>query len=78
MIFESFEISYFAGFLPIKFLPADILIYFEATPCIVFSFFMGINSFILVASYFIRKRNIEMQFNASILGKWILINSDPL
>ena len=70
-MFNSFNITYFTGFLPIKFIGSDSNLYFESG-LLMFSTFVTLCVLLVVHSaYYLRRRAVEMQFNAKMSGKWI-------
>jgi hypothetical protein len=60
------------GFIPIKLLPNDLLIYFDTTSVLVFTLFLFMNASAVLASHYLQVRTCEMQFNAQCLGKWMM------
>jgi len=52
-MFQSFEVAYFAGFVPVKFIPSDLMIYFDTTSIAVVSFFLWINSITILSSHYL-------------------------
>lgn len=72
-MYQSFEVAYYSCFLPIKFIPNDLLIYFESNTCLAFTVFIWINSILIKASHYMQKRNVEMKFCAKTIGKFQLI-----
>ena len=73
MLFQSFEVAYFTGFVPVKFIPSDLMIYFDTTAVAVVSVFLWVNALTILASHHLQQRSTEMQFNAQCLGKWVNI-----
>jgi hypothetical protein len=71
IMFQSFELAYYVGFIPVKLLPSDLLIYFDTTSVLVFTLFLFMNATAVLASHYMQVRQTEMQFNAQCLGKWI-------
>mmetsp|Transcript_18890 Transcript_18890/g.18043 ORF Transcript_18890/g.18043 Transcript_18890/m.18043 type:complete len:88 (-) Transcript_18890:540-803(-) len=45
--FSCFEVAYFSGFLPVKFIHPDLLIYFDSTTCFVFTVFLSLSSLLI-------------------------------
>ncbi len=72
IMFQSFEVAYYVGFIPIKLLPNDLLIYFDTTSVLVFTLFLFMNASAVLASHYLQVRTSEMQFNAQCLGKWMM------
>ena len=73
VLFNSFNITYFTGFLPIKFISSDSNLYFEST-LLTISILVSLCVLLIVHSaYYLRKRAVEMQFNAKMSGKWIQV-----
>jgi hypothetical protein len=69
-LFTSFELAYYVGFIPVKFIPGDLIIYFDTTSIMVFTGFLWITSLIVMGCHWLEIRATEMQFNAQCLGKW--------
>lgn len=69
-MYQSFEVAYFTGFLPVKFIPSDLVIYFDPATCFIFTMFIWINSLVLLVSHYLQHRSVELQFNAQLLGTW--------
>ena len=75
VMFQSFEIAYYTGFITVKFIPQDLLIYFDPFTLQAFTLFLWVNAVTILATQYIQMRYIEMQFNAQLLGKWSYVNT---
>ncbi|CDW90145.1 UNKNOWN [Stylonychia lemnae] len=73
IVFQSFELAYFTGFITVKFIPQDLVIYFDSFSVYIFTLFLWINSVTILFSHYLQMRCIELQFNAQLLGKWTSI-----
>ena len=60
ILFNSFQITYFTGFLPVKFIRADSNLYFESTLLTICTI-MTLNVLLFVhCAYYLRRRAVEM------------------
>lgn len=75
-MFQSFELAYFAGFIPVKFIPGDLLIYFDTISIQVFTVFLWMNAIAILSSHYLQSRMTEMQFNSQCLGRWTKLRSN--
>ena len=75
-MFQSFEVAYFAGFIPVKFIASDLLIYFDSNSIQVFTVFLWMNSVAILASHYLQIRVTEMQLNAQCLGRWTKLGNN--
>lgn len=73
VLFNSFNITYFTGFLPIKFIGSDSNLYFESTLLTISTLVTLCVLLIVHSAYYLRRRAVEMQFNAKMSGKWIQV-----
>ena len=71
--YASFELAYFTTVVPLKFIRHDKHIYFSSGHLLIMALFSVWFSIMLHASYYLRKRALEMQFNAKMSGKWIQV-----
>ena len=69
--FNSVEVVYYTSFLPLKFVKLDTELHFDTMMYIMLSFNCLFIMLLLLCSYYLRKRAIEMQFNAKMQGHWI-------
>jgi hypothetical protein len=54
----------------VKFIPGDLIIYFDTTSIMVFTAFLWMTSLVVMGCHWLEIRATEMQFNAQCLGKW--------
>jgi hypothetical protein len=59
-LFTSFELAYYVGFIPVKFIPGDLVIYFDATSILVYTVFLWITSLIVMGCHWLEIRATEM------------------
>lgn len=59
-LFTSFELAYYVGFIPVKFIPGDLVIYFDATSILVFTVFLWLTSLIVMGCHWLEIRATEM------------------
>ena len=71
--FYSFQITYFTGFLTVKFIPIGSQLYFQSSLVIVCAVVELLILLLVHCAYFLKKRAVEMQFNAKMSGKWIQV-----
>jgi hypothetical protein len=64
VMFQSFEVAYFTGFITVKFIPYDLAIYFDSLTLQIFTMFLWINTITIMSSHYLQMRSIELQFNA--------------
>eukprot|EP00347_Sterkiella_histriomuscorum_P003382 403364513 len=70
VLFQSFEVAYYTGFITVKFIPQDLAIYFDTFTLQIFTMFLWINAVTILTSHYMQMRFVELQFNAQLLGKW--------
>ena len=56
IMFQSFELAYYVGFIPVKLLPSDLLIYFDTTSVLVFTLFLFMTATAVLASHYMQAR----------------------
>ena len=59
-LFTSFELAYYVGFIPVKFIPGDLVIYFDATSILVYTVFLWLTSLIVMGCHWLEIRATEM------------------
>ena len=70
IVFNSFEIVYFTGFLPVKFIKPDTYLFFDAQLVLLITITCLLMTMILMCAHYLHKRAVEMQFNAKMCGSW--------
>ena len=73
ILFNSFNITYFTGFLPVKFISSDSNLFFDSALLTICTFMTLLVLLFVHCAYYLRKRAVEMQFNAKMSGKWIKV-----
>lgn len=72
-VFNSFEIVYYTGFLPVKFIRPETQLFFENSMVLIGTITCLVMMLLLNAAHYLRKRAVEMQMNAKMSGQWIKI-----
>lgn len=78
ILFQSFEVAYFTGFIPMKFIPGDLMINFDNIALTVFTLFLWVNAITIQSSHYLQVRAVEMQLNAQSLGRWEIVKNNGL
>ena len=73
IVFNSFEVVFYTGFLPVKFIRHDTQLFFETSMVLVGTLTCLAMMLLLLAGHYLRKRAVEMQFNAKMSGQWIKV-----
>ena len=68
--FNSVEIVYYTGFLPVKFIRHDTQLYFDSVMVLVMTLACLGMTLTFFCSHYLHKRAVEMQFNAKMCGQW--------
>ena len=71
--FNSVEVVYYTGFLPIKFIRTETQLHFDSFMVVKETLTCMWMMLVLLSGYYLRKRAVEMQFNAKMCGKWIRV-----
>lgn len=59
ILYRSFELAYYSSFIPIMFIPSTLAIYFDTFAVMVFTVFLLVNSFAILASHYLQQRIVE-------------------
>ncbi len=59
-LFASFELAFYVGFIPVKFIPGDLIIYFDTASIMVFTGFLWVTSLIIMGCHWLEVRATEM------------------
>ena len=70
IVFNAFEIVYYTGFLPVKFIRPETYLYFDAHLVLVMTLTCLFMTLTLMCAHYLHKRAVEMQFNAKMCGSW--------
>jgi len=73
LAYSSFECSYFAGFLPLRFLQHDYL-YFDQIRCMLLIGYLFINSFVMLFANELSTSFNELYLQSQMLGCWRYYN----
>ena len=77
-VYNALEIAYMCYLLPIKFLTNSPYVFFDPMLPFVLACYCLFATFVVSWGYFIKKRALEMQFNARMAGKWVPVTRPPI